>query len=104
MRLVRFGAFAAAALLTTQQASAQSLHGIRAEADVGIDRFYSEGNHDNHVGWGGEIGADFDLGGSLSVRTAASGTRALRTSRVTGRGSPIANRSRNGALASALVA
>jgi outer membrane immunogenic protein len=63
MRLVRFGAFAAAALLTTQQASAQSLHGIRAEADVGIDRFYSEGNHDNHVGWGGEIGADFDLGG-----------------------------------------
>ena len=63
MRLVRIGALAAAALLTTQQASAQSLRGVRAEADVGIDRFYSEGNHDNHIGWGGEIGADFDLGG-----------------------------------------
>jgi len=63
MRLGRIGAFAAAALLTTQQASAQSLHGIRAEADVGVDRFYSEGNHDNHLAWGGEVGADFDLGG-----------------------------------------
>src|SRR6478609_2454664 len=63
MRLVRIGAFAAAALLASQQASAQTLHGIRAEADVGVDRFYSEGNHDSHLGWGGEIGADFDLGG-----------------------------------------
>src|SRR6187200_3347117 len=63
MRLVRIGAFAAAALLASQQASAQTLHGIRAEANVGVDRFYSEGNHDNHLGWGGEIGADFDLGG-----------------------------------------
>ena len=63
MKLVRVGAFTALALFAAQQANAQSLHGVRAEADVGIDRFYSEGNHDDHVGWGGEIGADFDLGG-----------------------------------------
>ena len=65
MKLFRVGAFTALALLATQQASAQSLHGVRAEANVGVDRFYSEGNHDDHVGWGAEVGADFDLGGFI---------------------------------------
>ena len=60
MKLVRVGAFTALALFAAQQANAQSLHGVRAEANIGIDRFYSEGNHDDHLGWGGEIGADFD--------------------------------------------
>ena len=62
MKLVAIGAFTALALLSGQ-ANAQSLAGVRAEANVGMDRFYSEGNNDNHLGWGGEIGADFDLGG-----------------------------------------
>ena len=62
MKFVAIGAFTALALFSGQ-ANAQSFAGVRAEANVGLDRFYSEGNHDDHVGWGAEVGADFDLGG-----------------------------------------
>ncbi len=46
--------------LTASQASAQGiqLRGVRADAQVGIDRFYSEGNNDNHLAYGGAIGVD----------------------------------------------
>src|SRR4051812_12111122 len=63
MKLIRVGAVAAAALLASQQANAQAFRDVHVDADVGIDRFYSEGNHDDHLGWGGELGVDFDLGG-----------------------------------------
>ena len=63
MKLVRVGAFAAAALLASQQANAQSFRDVHGDVNIGGDRFYSEGNHDDHLGWGAEIGADFDLGG-----------------------------------------
>jgi outer membrane immunogenic protein len=48
--------------LSAQQANAQSLRGVRADAQVGIDRFYSEGNHDNHLAYGGAIGVDAFVG------------------------------------------
>ena len=99
MKLFRVGAFTALALLATQQASAQSLHGVRAEANVGVDRFYSEGNHDNHVGWGAEVGADFDLGGFIVGPYGSFWNARMRTSLATDRALPIASRSKNGALA-----
>jgi len=51
-------------LLVAQQASAQgiTLRGVRADAQVGIDRFYSEGNNDNHIAYGGAIGVDTFVG------------------------------------------
>src|SRR3712207_6257367 len=64
MKLVGFTALAALALGASQTANAQgiSLRGVRADADIGIDRFYSEGNHDNHLGWGGSAGVDTLIG------------------------------------------
>ena len=57
------GALSALALvagMTASQASAQGiqLRGVRADAQVGIDRFYSEGNNDNHLAYGGALGVD----------------------------------------------
>jgi outer membrane immunogenic protein len=45
--------------LTATQASAQiQLRGVRADASVALDRFYSEGNNDNQLGYGASIGVD----------------------------------------------
>ena len=61
------GALSALALmsgLSASQASAQGiqLRGVRADAQVGIDRFYSEGNNDNHLAYGGALGVDTFVG------------------------------------------
>ena len=50
--------------MSASQASAQgiALRGVRADAQVGIDRFYSEGNNDNHLAYGGAIGVDTFVG------------------------------------------
>jgi outer membrane immunogenic protein len=66
MKRFYVGAASALALvtgLTAGQANAQGFRGIRVEAQAGLDRFYSEGNHHDKLGWGGAAGADFDLGG-----------------------------------------
>jgi outer membrane immunogenic protein len=66
MKLVRTGALTALALvgvLAAQPASAQGIRGVRAEAQIGYDRFHSEGNRTGKVGYGGAAGVDFDLGG-----------------------------------------
>jgi len=60
---MRLGAFTALALVMSQQASAQTFRGVRAEVNGGVDRFYSEGNHDGGLAVGGAAGLDFDLGG-----------------------------------------
>jgi len=44
--------------LTAVQADAQALRGFRAEGQVGITSFHSEGNSDSHVGWGAAAGVD----------------------------------------------
>ena len=60
MKRTTYSALAGLSLLVAQQASAQGiqLRGVRADAQVGIDRFYSEGNNDNHLAYGGAIGVD----------------------------------------------
>ena len=66
MRKLHTGALTAVALvmgLTAQAANAQGLRGIRAEGQVGISSFSSDGMSDSQIGWGAAAGADFDLGG-----------------------------------------
>jgi len=62
MKFVHLGAFTALALLGAQ-ANAEGLRGFRVEAQVGADRFHSEGNKNGKIGFGGAAGVDFDLGG-----------------------------------------
>ena len=55
MRRLHIGAVSALALvmgMTATQADAQNLRGFRAEGQVGITSFHSEGNHDSKIGWG----------------------------------------------------
>lgn len=61
------GALSALALvagLSASQASAQGiqLRGVRADASVALDRFYSEGNNDNQLGYGASLGVDTFVG------------------------------------------
>ena len=61
MRRLHTGVVSALALvmgLTAVQADAQALRGFRAEGQVGITSFHSEGNSDSHVGWGAAAGVD----------------------------------------------
>ena len=53
--------------LSAQSASAQgiSLRGVRADASVALDRFYSEGNHDNQLGYGASLGVDTFVGSNF---------------------------------------
>ena len=65
MKLRYTGTIAALALFAgAQAASAQGiqLRGVRADAQVGIDRFYSEGNNDNHLAYGAALGVDTFVG------------------------------------------
>ena len=64
MKRITYSALAVIGLLAAQQASAQGiqLRGVRADAQVGIDRFYSEGNNDNHLAYGGALGVDTFIG------------------------------------------
>ena len=55
-------------MLIAQPAFAQnSFDGFRLEGDIGLDRFYSEGNHDNHLAFGAEAGYDFAIGDTAIV-------------------------------------
>jgi outer membrane immunogenic protein len=64
MKRATYSALTVLGLLTASAASAQgiTLRGVRADAQIGIDRFYSEGNHDNHLAWGGALGVDTFVG------------------------------------------
>jgi outer membrane immunogenic protein len=64
MKRIAYSALTMFALVAAQSASAQgiSLRGVRADAQVGIDRFYSEGNHDSHLAYGGALGVDTFVG------------------------------------------
>lgn len=64
MKRITYSALAMLGLFVAQQASAQGiqLRGVRADAQVGIDRFYSEGNNDNHLAYGGALGVDTFIG------------------------------------------
>ena len=50
--------------MTAQQANAQgiALRGVRADASVALDRFYSEGRNDNQLGYGASLGVDTFVG------------------------------------------
>ena len=67
MKRFYIGATTALAMIgfTAGQANAQGFRGVRVEAQAGLDRFYSEGNHHDKLGWGGAAGVDFDLGGFI---------------------------------------
>ena len=67
MKRMIYGAATALTLLLSQQANAQgvALRGIKADAQVGYDRFYSEGNHNDRIGYGGAVGVDAILGGNF---------------------------------------
>src|SRR3954464_12383523 len=61
MRRLHTGVVSALALvlgITATQANAQALRGFRAEGQVGITSFHSEGNHKSKVGWGAAVGVD----------------------------------------------
>ena len=62
MRRLHTGVISALALVlgvsAAAQADAQSLRGFRAEGQVGITSFHSEGNSDSKIGWGGAVGVD----------------------------------------------
>ena len=64
MKRITYSALTVLGLLVAQQASAQGiqLRGVRADAQVGIDRFYSEGNNDSHLAYGGALGVDTFVG------------------------------------------
>jgi outer membrane immunogenic protein len=64
MKRVTYSALTVLGLLAAQSASAQGiqLRGVRADAQVGIDRFYSEGNNDNHLAYGAALGVDTFVG------------------------------------------
>ena len=61
-RGIAYGAVSALTLLVAQQANAQQLRGVRGDAAIGIDRFYSEGNHDDEVAYQGALGVDMFVG------------------------------------------
>lgn len=106
MKRIAYSALTMFALVAAQSASAQgiSLRGVRADAQVGIDRFYSEGNHDSHLAYGGALGVDTFVGDNFVLGSRArSSTRAPKTSPATARASLPASRSRNGAVRSAPV-
>ena len=64
MKRITYSALTMLGLLVAQQASAQGiqLRGVRADASVALDRFYSEGNNDNQLGYGASLGVDTFVG------------------------------------------
>lgn len=64
MKRITYSALTVLGLLVAQQASAQGiqLRGVRADASVALDRFYSEGNNDNQIGYGASLGVDTFVG------------------------------------------
>ena len=61
MRRLHTGVVTALALVlgvSATTADAQALRGFRAEGQVGITSFHSEGNHKSKIGWGAAVGVD----------------------------------------------
>src|SRR3982751_6165693 len=61
MKRLHTGVISALALavgLAATQADAQGLRGFRAEGQVGISSFHSEGNSKSKIGWGAAAGVD----------------------------------------------
>ena len=74
--MLRIITLAAAAAMPLAAAQAQdmaspsnptSFRGFRAEANVGYDRFQSEGTHDDSVGYGGTVGWDGMIGSRIVI-------------------------------------
>src|SRR5438552_13107878 len=61
MRRLHIGTVSALALvmaLSATQADAQGLRGFRAEGQVGVSSWHSEGASKSKIGWGGAVGVD----------------------------------------------
>lgn len=70
---------ATALVATAQVASAQeatSFRGFRLEGNVGGDRFQSQGNHNDKLGYGGTVGFDGMIGDKIVIGPEASFWRA----------------------------
>src|SRR3954463_6187064 len=68
MRRLHTGVATALALIMgvgATQADAQSLRGFRAEAQVGVSSFHSEGMSKSKIGWGGAVGVDAYIANSF---------------------------------------
>ena len=73
MKQLFCGAAVAVIALAASAASAQSgigFRGIRGEIQMGPAMFHSEGTHDTNVGFGGELGADFNVSDKIVVGAA----------------------------------
>jgi outer membrane immunogenic protein len=67
---------AIAAISSAASAQETSFRGFRLEGDVGGDRFQSEGQHNDRLGYGGTIGFDGMIGDKIVVGPEASFWRA----------------------------
>jgi outer membrane immunogenic protein len=67
MKYIATSALVALSLLGATAASAQEYRfpAVRADVQVGADRFYSEGNHNTKLGVGASVGADFLVGSNF---------------------------------------
>ena len=73
MKRLMYGAAFAVTALSAQAALAQSdfaFRGVRGELQMGPAMFHSEGTHNTNVGFGGELGADFNVGDKIVVGAA----------------------------------
>ncbi|WP_156679062.1 outer membrane protein [Sphingomonas profundi] len=60
----------------TSPTSGTSFRGFRAEGQVGLDRFQSQGQHNDKLGYGGAIGFDGQIGDRIVIGPEASYWRA----------------------------
>ncbi len=65
--LATLGVVAAAAPASAQVVNNTSFRGFRAEAQVGGDRFQSQGESNNKFGYGGAIGFDGQIGDKIVI-------------------------------------
>ena len=75
MRRLHTGVISALALVlgvSATQADAQSLRGFRAEGQVGITDFHSEGMSKSKIGWGAAVGVDAYVANSFVLGAEAS--------------------------------
>ena len=77
MKRIVNSAVAALAVLTAQQATAQQLRGVRGDVAIGVDRFYSEGNHDGELAYQGALGVDTFIGDNFVLGAEGKGLRQL---------------------------
>src|SRR3982751_312060 len=75
MRRLHTGVISALAMVlgvSATQADAQSLRGFRAEGQVGITSFHSEGDSKSKIGWGAAVGVDAYVANSFVLGAEAS--------------------------------